>query len=113
VEVLFAEKLTLNFIKNRLLGEESKRKELGRKPKNEIQSLTAFAAPAGHSLTNGNLLKKVTNDASLEICLILVVQQRDHQSLAIGMQKDQEIKEGFTISMGCSQLAKKDGGRGR
>lgn len=55
LETLSAEKLTLSFVKNRLLDEESKRLGISTKAKKDIQSSTAFAAPVERGKFSSNL----------------------------------------------------------
>jgi len=53
IETLSMKQLTVSFVKNRLLHEESKRKDIQkRSSKSEVQSSTAFSSQAGNSSTN-------------------------------------------------------------
>jgi len=53
IETLSMKQLTVSFVKNRLLHEESKRKDVQkRSSKSEVQSSTAFSSQAGNSSTN-------------------------------------------------------------
>ncbi|KYM93681.1 Copia protein [Cyphomyrmex costatus] len=52
IETLSMKELTVSFVKNRLLDEESKRKDLQRKPKSEVQSSTAFSSQTGNNPAN-------------------------------------------------------------